>query len=77
MGRSIILLLLILVVLVSVSPQVRTTATEMWKNIQPTVVASMDHLYAAVRSLVAGNDTNNRTHDAPSSPGINFDVIIT
>jgi len=37
----------------------------------------MDHLYAAVRSLVAGNDTNNRTHDAPSSPGINFDVIIT
>lgn len=77
MGRSIIILFLILAILVSISPQVRTNAVEMWKNIRPAVVESMDNLYAAVRSLVAGNDTDNRTNDTPVRPGVNFDVIIT
>lgn len=77
MGRSIIILFLILAILVSISPQVRTKAVETWKNIRPAVVESMDNLYAAVRSLVAGNDTDNRTNDTPVRPGVNFDVIIT
>jgi len=77
MGRSMIILFLILAILVSISPQVRTEAVEMWKNIRPAVVESMDNLYAAVRSLVAGNDTDNRTNDTPVAPGVNFDVIIT
>ena len=77
MGRSIIIVFLILMMLVSVSPQVRTTVVETWKNIRPSVVESMDDLYAAVRSLVAGSDADNRTHDIPVSPGVNFDVIIT
>ena len=77
MGRSMIILFLILAILVSISPQVRTEAVEMWKNIRPAVVESMDNLYAVVRSLVAGNDTDNRTNDTPVRPGVNFDVIIT
>jgi hypothetical protein len=77
MGRSIMILFLILAILVSVSPQARTIVVETWKEIRPAVVESMDNLYAAVRSLVAGNDSDNRTHDTPVSPGINFDVIIT
>ena len=77
MGRSIIIVFLILLILVSASPQVRTGVVETWKNVRPSVVESMDDLYAAVRSLVAGSDTDNRTHDIPASPGVNFDVIIT
>jgi len=77
MGRSIIILFLILVILVSISPQVCTNVAETWKNIRPSVVESMDNLYAAVRSLVAGNDADNRTHDTPVSPGANFNVTIT
>ena len=77
MGRSIILLILILVILVAVSPQVRTKLEETWKAIRPAVVASMDNLYAMVRSFVAGTDSSNRTNDAPVTPGVNFNVIIT
>jgi hypothetical protein len=77
MGRSIIILFLILMLLVSISPQVSTKVVETWKNLRPSVVEAMDNLYAAVRSLVAGSDTDNRTHDTPVSPGVNFDVIIT
>ena len=77
MGRWIILVLLILAILISVSPQVRTKVAETWKDMRPAVVESMDNMYAAVRSLVAGSETHNRTHDTPLSPGANFDVIIT
>lgn len=77
MGRSIIILLLILVILVSLNPQVRLKVTETWEKIKPAVVASMDNLYAEIRSFVAGNDSENRTNEAPVTPGMNFDVIIT
>ena len=77
MGRSIVILLLILVILVSMTPQVRVKAGEIWETIQPALVASMDSLYAEIRSFVAGNDSDNRAKDAPVTPGVNFDVIIT
>ena len=77
MGRSIVIILLILVVLVSLNPQVRLEVTETWKSIKPSVVASMDNIYAGIRSFVVGTDSGNRTNDAPISPGINFAVIIT
>lgn len=77
MGRSIIILLLILVILVSMTPQVHVKAGETWENIKPALVASMDSVYAEIRSFVAGNDSDNRTKDAPLTPGVNFDVIIT
>ena len=77
MGRSIIILLLILVVLVSLDPQARAKVGETWENIKPAVVASMDTMYADLRSFVAGNDSDNRTNESPVTPGVNFDVIIT
>ena len=77
MGRSIIILLLILVILVSLDPQVRTKVGETWENIKPAVVASMDTMYADIRSFVAGSDSDNRTNESPVTPGVNFDVIIT
>jgi hypothetical protein len=77
MGRSIVILLLILVILVSLNPQVRAKVAETWESIQPAVVASMDSMYAEIRSFVAGNDSENRTNDVPVTPGVNFDVIIT
>ena len=77
MGRSIVILLLILVILVSMNPQVRAKVGETWEVIQPAVVASMDSVYAEIRSFVAGNDSDHRTNDSPVTPGVNFDVIIT
>jgi hypothetical protein len=79
MGRSIVILLLILMVLVSLNPQARLKVTETWENIKPSVVASMDNIYAGIRSFVAGSDSDNRTNDndTPLTPGVNFDVIIT
>jgi hypothetical protein len=77
MGRSIIILLLILVILVSLNPQVRAKVGEGWESVKPAVVASMDSFYAEIRGLVAGNNSDNRTHESPVTPGVNFDVIIT
>jgi hypothetical protein len=77
MGRSIVILLLILMVLVSLNPQARLKVTETWESIKPAVVASMDNIYAGIRSFVAGSDSGNRTNDSPVTPGVNFDVIIT
>jgi hypothetical protein len=77
MGRSIIILLLILVILVSMNPQARAKMMETWESVKPAVVASMDNMYASIRNLVVGNDSDNRTNDSPITPGVNFDVIIT
>ena len=77
MGRSIIIVLLILVILVSMNPQARAKVMETWESVKPAVVASMDNMYASIRNLVAGNDSDNRTNDSPITPGVNFDVIIT
>lgn len=77
MGRSIVILLLIVGILVSLNPQVRARMGETWDNVKPAVVASMDTLYAEIRTFVAGNDADNRTNESPVTPGVNFDVIIT
>jgi len=77
MGRSIIILLLIVGILVSMNPGVRAKMGETWENVKPAVVASMDNLYAEIRTFVAGNDADNRTNESPVTPGANFDVIIT
>jgi hypothetical protein len=77
MGRSIIIVLLILVILVSMNPQASAKVMETWESIKLAVVASMDNMYASIRNLVAGNDSDNRTNDSPITPGVNFDVIIT
>ena len=77
MGRSIVIILLSLVVLVSLNPQARLKVTETWQSIKPSVVTSMDNIYAGIRSFVVGTDSGNRTNESPVTPGVNFDVIIT
>jgi hypothetical protein len=77
MGRSIVIILLILVVLVSLNPQARLKVTETWQSIKPSVVTSMDNIYAGIRSFVVGTGSGNRTNESPVTPGVNFDVIIT
>jgi hypothetical protein len=77
MGRSIFLVFLILVILVSITPQTQAKIGTAWENIRPAVVESMDSLYAAVRSFVAGDDSDHQIYEDPVTPGVNFDVIIT
>lgn len=77
MGRSIFLVLLILVILVSIHPQTQAKITAAWESIRPAVVESMDSLYAAVRSFVAGDDSDHQMNEDPVTPDVNFDVIIT
>jgi hypothetical protein len=75
-ARLIIVVFLILAVLVAYNPQAREKVSQTWDNIQPVVVDVMDNVYAAVRNLVAGSDSNNHTND-PGFPGPNFDRIVT
>lgn len=77
MGRSILILLLILMIIVSLTPQAHEKITRTWDEIRPAVVASMDGMYAVIRSVIAGDEAENRTHDSPFMPGVHFDVIIT
>jgi hypothetical protein len=77
MGRSIGIILLIIVVLMSINPQAQTKISSGWDRIRPAVVESMDNLYAAVRTLVAGTDSDHKLYENPVPPDANFDVIIT
>jgi hypothetical protein len=77
MGRSILILLLILVIVVSLDPRVHEKITNTWEEVRPAVVASMDGMYAVIRSFIAGDEADNRTNDSPLLPGVRFDEIIT
>ena len=78
-ARVIIVLLLILAVLVAFNPQAREKVKETWDNIRPVVLAFMDNLYAAIRNLIAGNDSDHRFETpTPTSPGgVNFQWVVT
>jgi len=65
------------VILVSIHPQSQAKIVSAWENIRPVVIESMDSMYAAVRSFVAGNDSDHQIYEDPVTPGVNFDVIIT
>lgn len=76
--RAIVVLLLILAVLVAYNPRVRAEVVETWETIRPAVVEFMDSFYAAVRNLIAGNDTDNQNNEMPApDPGVNFERIVT
>ena len=77
MGRLIVVLLLILVIVVAYNPRARAEVEQIWENIRPALVEFMDNLYAAVRNLIAGNDSNDQIDDTPGAPGVNFDRIVT
>jgi hypothetical protein len=74
-ARLIIVYVLILVLLVACSPQVQTETSQVWVSVRPAVVEVMDALYAAIRSIVAGTESNHGIENQP--PGTNYDFIIT
>lgn len=77
-ARVIIVLILILTVLVAFSPQAREKVRETWLNIRPAVLEFMDNLYAAIRNLIAGNESDHKFETpTPTSPGVNFQRIVT
>lgn len=76
--RAIIVLILILAVVVAYNPRARAEVTETWETIRPVVVKFMDSLYAAVRNLMTGNDSEDEIDNVPAPrPGANFDRIVT
>jgi hypothetical protein len=77
MGRSIGIILLIIAVLIAINPQAHTKISAGWETIRPAVVESMDNMYAAVRTLVAGSDSDHKLYENPVPLDVNFDVIIT
>lgn len=76
--RAIVVLLLILAVVVAYNPGVRAEVADTWETIRPAVVEFMDSFYAAVRNLIAGNDSGNQNNETPApGPGVNFERIVT
>jgi hypothetical protein len=75
--RLFIVFLVLVAMVVAFSPANREQAHVAWENARPVVVSLMDGMYAAVRTLIAGNDRHNRMDDNPGSPGGDFDRIVT
>jgi hypothetical protein len=75
--RFIIVVLLILVILVAYNPQAREIVMETWEPIRPALVELMDNLYAAIRNLIAGNQSDDQIDNEPGPPSPNFDRIVT
>lgn len=75
-ARLIVVVFLILAIVVGYNPQVREKMGQTWDTMRPFVISLMDNVYAAVRSVIAGNEPHNRTKD-PGSPGGNFDRVVT
>ena len=78
-ARVIVVLILILAVLVAYNPQAHETVLKTWVNIRPALLEGMDNFYAAIRSLITGNDSDHEFDGTPtpSSPGVNFNRIVT
>jgi hypothetical protein len=77
-ARSITVILLIFAILVAYNPQVREKGAESWEIMRPSVVALMDNVYAAVRGVIAGNDSKDWMETpSPVSPSANFERIVT
>jgi hypothetical protein len=74
-ARLIIVYLLVLVLLAACSPHVQSETRHAWLSVRPAVIEFMDGLYAAIRSLVAGTESNHGIENQP--PGTNYDIIIT
>lgn len=75
--RFLAVVLLILVVVAAYQPQARQALGQTWENFRPVVVVLMDSMYAAIRNLVVGNDSNDQIDNDPASPGVDFDYIVT
>ena len=79
MYRSVIsLFVLVLLVgwVISINPQARQEATDLWEEARPTVVAWKDKVIEVFQGLITGETDPQNDHE-PASPEMNIDVIIT
>jgi hypothetical protein len=77
MYRSVIsLFLLILLVgwVISINPQAREEAADLWEEAKPTVVAWKDKVIEVFQGLITGEPDAQIDHQ-PVSPELNIDVI--
>lgn len=75
--RVIVVFLLIVAVVFAYSPVSREQVKENWQIIRPGVVELMDSVYATVRTLIAGDGRDDRIHDNPIAPGVDFERVVT
>jgi len=79
MYRSIIswfLLFLLVGWVISINPQAREEATDLWEEAKPTLVAWKDKVVEVFQDLI-NNGNDARIDHEPISPELNIDVIIT
>ena len=79
MYRSIIawfLLFLLVGWVISINPQAREEATDLWEEARPTVVAWKDKVIEVFQDFFSSGGDARIDHD-PVSPELNIDVIIT
>jgi hypothetical protein len=75
--RLLVVFLTILMLIFASSPITRERAGQSWENARPTLIAVMDGVYAIVRTLIAGDDRDDRIDDGPVSPDVDFDRVVT
>lgn len=79
MYRAVIsLLVLVLLVgwMISINPQAREEATELWEEAKPTVVAWKDKAVEVLQGFINGGTDIQIDHE-PVSPELNLDLIST
>lgn len=79
MYRAVIsLLVLVLLVgwMISINPQAREEATELWEEAKPTVVAWKDKAVEVLQGFINGGTDVQIDHE-PVSPELNLDLIST
>jgi len=77
MYRAVIsLLVLVLLVgwMISINPQAREEATELWEEAKPTVVAWKDKAVEVLQGFINGGTDVQIDHE-PVSPELNLDLI--
>ena len=75
--RLFLVFLVIVALVVAFNPANREQAHVAWEHARPVVVSLMDGMYAAVRTLIVGDEHHDRIDDNPGSPGGDFDRIVT
>ena len=75
--RLFFVFLVLVAMVVAFNPVNREQAHVAWEQARPVVVSLMDGMYAAVRTLIVGEDHQDHIDDNPGSPGGDFDRIVT
>jgi hypothetical protein len=77
MYRSVISLFILVVLVgwaISINPQAREEATELWEEAKPTVVAWKDKVVEVFQGLI-NSGTDAQIEHEPGSPELNIDLI--